>query len=177
MKNIKYFLLFVTALCVQRIEFRRQQQRGFGPRYSNKNFNEPIQKIQNTDSPQLENLFNFNFQSEQVPETEFQGFGNMNFNEDFLQLPEQQLQELFYPLIIEQSERILQKLNNNEHLSEQQILGLLNFMPFLADLQPNFEDLSGLLQTNKIPPQLLEALQKNVPQLYEEVQSNIKNFN
>ena len=166
MKNIKYFLLFVTALCAQRIEFGRQQQRGFGPRYSNKNFNEPMQKIQNTDSPQLENLFNFNFQSEQVPETEFQGFGNMNFNEDFLQLPEQQL----LPLIIEQSERISQKLNNNEHLTEQQILGLLNFMPFLADLQPNFEDLSGLLQTNKIPPQLLEALQKNVPQLYEEVQ-------
>jgi hypothetical protein len=87
------------------------------------------------------------------------------------------LLELFYPLIIEQSERILQKLNNNEHLTEQQILGLLNFMPFLADLQPNFEDLSGLLQTNKIPPQLLEALQKNVPQLYDEVQSHIKNFN
>ena len=173
MKNIKYFLLFVTALCVQRNNFGRQQQRGFGPRYSNKNFNEPIQKIQNTDSPQLENLFNFNFQSEQVPETEFQGFGNMNFNEDFLQLPEQQL----LPLIFEQSERILQKLNNNEQITEQQILGLFNFMPFLADLQPNFEDLSGLLQTNKIPPQLLEALQKNVPQLYEEVQSNIKNFN
>ena len=94
----------------------------------------------------------------------------MNFNEDFLQLPEQQLLELFYPLIIEQSERILQKLNNNEQITEQQILGLFNFMPFLADLQPNFEDLSGLLQTNKIPPQLLEALQKNVPQLYEEVQ-------
>ena len=156
-------------MCV-RDYFGRQQQRGFGPRYSNKNFNEPIQKIQNTDSPQLENLFNFNFQSEQVPETEFQGFGNMNFNEDFLQLPEQQLLELFYPLIIEQSERILQKLNNNEQITEQQILGLFNFMPFLADLQPNFEDLSGLLQTNKIPPQLLEALQKNVPQLYEEVQ-------
>ena len=44
-------------MCV-RDYFGRQQQRGFGPRYSNKNFNEPIQKIQNTDSPQLENLFN-----------------------------------------------------------------------------------------------------------------------
>jgi glutamine amidotransferase PdxT len=30
MKNIKYFLLFVTALCVQRNNFGRQQQRGFG---------------------------------------------------------------------------------------------------------------------------------------------------
>jgi hypothetical protein len=163
-------------MCAKEIFWKTTTKR-IWPRYSNKNFNEPIQKIQNTDSPQLENLFNFNFQSEQVPETEFQGFGNMNFNEDFLQLPEQQLLELFYPLIIEQSERILQKLNNNEQITEQQILGLLNFMPFLADLQPNFEDLSGLLQTNKIPPQLLEALQKNVPQLYEEVQSNIKNFN
>ena len=56
MKPIKYFLLFVTALCVsQWNNLGREPQRGFGPRFSNKNINEPIQQSQNYNLPQKEN--------------------------------------------------------------------------------------------------------------------------
>ena len=56
MKNIKYFLLFVTVLCASRwSSWEREPQRGFGPRFSNKNINEPIQQFQNYNLPQKEN--------------------------------------------------------------------------------------------------------------------------
>ena len=56
MKNIKYFLLFVTVLCASRwSSWGREPQKGFGPRFSNKNINEPIQQFQNYNLPQKEN--------------------------------------------------------------------------------------------------------------------------
>ena len=151
MKNIKYFLLFVTALCASRWQsWEREPQRGLGPRTQNHQRNGfdsrfqkngPMQQYQNTYLQPQENQLNLNAQLEQAPEAEFQFFGSINFNEEQLQLPEQQLQALF------KFERFAQKLNNGEQLTEQQIFSLFSLM---FELQPIFQE----LQEQQIIPQL-----------------------
>ena len=149
MKNIKYFLLFVTALCASRWQsWEREPQRGLGPRTQNHQRNGfdsrfqkngPMQQYQNTYLQPQENQLNLNAQLEQAPEAGFQFFDSINFNEEQLQLPEQQLQEQF--------ERFAQKLNNGEQLTEQQIFSLFSLM---FELQPIFQE----LQEQQIIPQL-----------------------
>ena len=149
MKNIKYFLLFVTALCASRWQsWEREPQRGLGPRTQNHQRNGfdsrfqkngPMQQYQNTYLQPQENQLNLNAQLEQAPEAGFQFFDSINFNEEQLQLPEQQLQALF--------ERFAQKLNNGEQLTEQQIFSLFSLM---FELQPIFQE----LQEQQIIPQL-----------------------
>ena len=109
------------------------QDNGFGPIFSNNRFdprftNHPMEEPrfkppqnQNTYLQPQENQLNLNTQPEQAPEAEVQVFGSMYFNGEHLQLPEQQLQALFNPLF-EQLVKIEQKLNNDEQLTEQQIL-------------------------------------------------------
>ena len=151
MKPIKYFLLFVTALCVsQWNNWGREPQRGLGPRTQNHQRNGfdsrfqkngPMQQNQNTYLQPQENQLNLNNQPEQAPEAEVQVFGSMYFNGEHLQLPEQQLQALF------KFERFAQKLNNGEQLTEQQIFSLFSLM---FELQPIFQE----LQEQQIIPQL-----------------------
>ena len=226
MKPIKYFLLFVTALCVsQWNNLGREPQRGFGPRFSNNqnnrfgprfsnnqnnrfgprftnhqnrptppNYqdngfgpifsnnrfdprftNHPMEEPrfkppqnQNTYLQPQENQLNLNNQPVQAPE--FQVFGTMNFNGQQFQLPEQQLQTLFNPLF-EQLERIEQKLNNNEQLTEQQIFNLLILMPDLVDLQPIFKELTDLLQK---PQEVQKQQFQQAFQQLKEVQSQVE---
>ena len=147
MKNIKYFLLFVTALCASRWQrelgprTQNHQRNGFDSRFQK---NGPMQQYQNTYLQPQENQLNA--QLEQAPEAGFQFFDSINFNEEQLQLPEQQLQALFKS-ILEQFERFAQKLNNGEQLTEQQIFSLFSLM---YELQPIFQE----LQEQQIIPQL-----------------------
>ena len=144
MKNIKYFLLFVTALCASRWQrelgprTQNHQRNGFDSRFQK---NGPMQQYQNTYLQPQENQLNLNAQLEQAPEAGFQFFDSINFNEEQLQLPEQQLQALF------KFERFAQKLNNGEQLTEQQIFSLFSLM---FELQPIFQE----LQEQQIIPQL-----------------------
>ena len=171
MKNIKYFLLFVTALCASKWNnWGRGPQRGFGPRtpnnprfqnsigldprFRNRKYG-TIQQNQNTYLQPQENQLNLNTQLEQAPEAEFQFFGDMNFNGEHLQLPEQQLQALLKPFL-EQFERFTQKLNNGEQFTQQQIFNLLNLMP---ELQPIYQELQ---EQQQIIPQLTKLSEAQI---------------
>ena len=179
MKPIKYFLLFVTALCVSQWKNLGRPQRGFGPRIPNNQNNGFDSNFSNNPN----NGFNSRFlnsigieprftnqKNSPIPQAEVQDLDSMDFNGENLQLPEQQLQALFNPLF-EQLIRIEQKLNNNEQLTEQQIFNLLILMPELAELQPIFKELTALQQRPQEQQRVPFLPQYQKDQIQQEVQS------